>query len=103
GYRHMNGYGSHTFKLVNNDGEAIYCKFHYKTNQKIDNLLPEKAAELASSNPDYSIQDLFNAIANKNYPSWTFFIQVMTFEEAEKFPFNPFDLTKIWPHKEFPL
>ncbi|XP_034541149.1 catalase isoform X2 [Notolabrus celidotus] len=103
GYRHMNGYGSHTFKLVNTNGEGLYCKFHFKTDQGIKNLPVEEADHLASTNPDYAIGDLFNAIANGNYPSWTFYIQVMTFEEAEKFHFNPFDLTKVWSHKEYPL
>ncbi|XP_078000104.1 catalase-like [Glandiceps talaboti] len=103
GYRHMNGYGSHTFKLVNKDGEAVYCKFHFKTDQGIKNLTGDKAAELSKSDPDYAIRDLYNAIAEGNFPTWTFYIQVMTFEEAEKFRWNPFDLTKIWPHGEFPL
>ncbi|TNN00394.1 hypothetical protein fugu_011640 [Takifugu bimaculatus] len=103
GYRHMNGYGSHTFKLVNAKGECVYCKFHFKTDQGIKNLSVEEAGRLASANPDYAIGDLFNAIANGNYPSWTFYIQVMTFEQAEKFHFNPFDLTKVWSHKEYPL
>ncbi|XP_014243087.1 catalase isoform X2 [Cimex lectularius] len=103
GFRHMNGYGSHTFKLVNDKNEAVYCKFHYKTDQGIKNLSSEKAAELSGSDPDYSIRDLYNAIANKEYPSWTWYLQVMTFEQAEKVKFNPFDLTKVWPHSEFPL
>ncbi|XP_054618992.1 catalase isoform X2 [Dunckerocampus dactyliophorus] len=103
GYRHMNGYGSHTFKLLSADGEPVYCKFHYKTDQGIKNLAVDEADRLASTNPDYAIADLFNAIADGNYPSWTFYIQVMTFEQAEKFRFNPFDLTKVWPHKEYPL
>ncbi|KAI3371059.1 hypothetical protein L3Q82_023694, partial [Scortum barcoo] len=98
GYRHMNGYGSHTFKLVNAAGERVYYKFHYKTDQGIKNLSVEEAERLASTNPDYAIGDLFNAIANGNYPSWTFYIQVMTFKQAEKFQFNPFDLTKIFLH-----
>uniref|UniRef100_A0A8D1UZ72 Catalase n=1 Tax=Sus scrofa TaxID=9823 RepID=A0A8D1UZ72_PIG len=103
GHRHMNGYGSHTFKLVNEKGEAVYCKFHYKTDQGIKNLSVEDAARLSQEDPDYGIRDLFNAIATGNYPSWTFYIQVMTFQEAEAFPFNPFDLTKVWPHSEYPL
>lgn len=103
GYRHMNGYGSHTFKLINDKGEPIYCKFHFKTDQKIKNLDVSKADELAGSDPDYSIRDLYNAIAKGNFPSWTAYIQVMTFEQAEKFKYNPFDLTKIWPQSEFPL
>lgn len=103
GYRFMNGYGSHTFKLVNNKGEAFYCKFHYKTDQKIKNLPTEKANALSGDDPDYSIRDLYNAIKRGEYPSWTFSVQIMTFEQAEKWEFNPFDLTKIWPHSEFPL
>jgi catalase len=103
GYRHMNGYGSHTFKLVNAKGEAVYCKFHAKTRQGIKNLSSEEAMKLGGEDPDYSIRDLYNAIERGDYPEWDFFIQVMTFEEAEKFRWNPFDLTKIWPHKEFPL
>ncbi|KAK7893146.1 hypothetical protein WMY93_022298 [Mugilogobius chulae] len=103
GFRHMNGYGSHTFKMVNAQGERVYCKFHFKTDQGIKNLTVEEAERLSASNPDYAIGDLYNAIANGNFPSWTFYIQVMTFEQAEKFPFNPFDLTKVWPHKDYPL
>ncbi|XP_049804743.1 catalase [Schistocerca nitens] len=103
GYRHMNGYGSHTFKLVNAKNEAVYCKFHYKTDQKIKNLPAKQAGDLSGSDPDYSIRDLYNAIATGNYPSWTMYIQVMTFKQAENWKFNPFDLTKVWPHDEFPL
>ncbi|XP_037908348.1 catalase isoform X3 [Hermetia illucens] len=103
GYRHMNGYGSHTFKLVNAQGEQVYCKFHYKTNQGIKNLDVEKAGELAGTDPDYSIRDLYNAIASGNFPSWNFYIQVMTFEQAERCKFNPFDVTKVWSHKDYPL
>uniref|UniRef100_A0A8D8QZR1 Catalase n=1 Tax=Cacopsylla melanoneura TaxID=428564 RepID=A0A8D8QZR1_9HEMI len=103
GYRHINGYGSHTFKLVNEAGTPVYCKFHYKTNQKIKNLSAKKAEDLAGTDPDYSIRDLYNAIASGTHPSWTFYIQVMTFEQAEHWKWNPFDLTKVWPHREFPL
>jgi len=103
GYRHMNGYGSHTFKMVNAQGQAVYVKFHLKTDQKIKNLPVEKAGDLASSDPDYSIRDLFNSISKGQYPTWSFYIQVMTFEQAEKNKSNPFDLTKIWSQKEFPL
>jgi catalase len=69
GYRHMNGYGSHTFKLVNKDGEAVYCKFHYKTDQGIKNVPVDKAAILAGASPDYGIQDLYEAIAQGNFVS----------------------------------
>jgi len=103
GFRHMNGYGSHTFKLINDKGEPIYCKFHFKTDQKIKNLDASKAGEIAGSDPDYSIRDLYNSIAKGNFPSWTAYIQIMTFEQAEKFEFNPFDLTKVWPQSQYPL
>lgn len=73
----------------------IVCVTLFQTDQGIKNLTVEEANRLASTNPDYSTGDLFNAIANGNYPSWTFYIQVMTFEQAEKFQFNPFDLTKV--------
>ncbi|XP_078359603.1 catalase-like isoform X1 [Oculina patagonica] len=103
GYQHMNGYGSHTFKMVNDKGEAVYCKFHCKTDQGIKNVPVDKAEQLAGSDPDHNNRQLYNAIANGNPPSWSMFIQVMTFEQAEKFQWNPFDLTKIWPHSEYPL
>lgn len=103
GYRHMNGYGSHTFKVINDKGAAHYIKFHFKTDQKIKNLDVKRADELASSDPDYSIRDLYNAIASGNPPSWTLKYQIMTFEQAEKFKYNPFDITKVWPQAEYPL
>jgi catalase len=103
GYRHMNGYGSHTFKLVNAAGNVTWCKFHFKTDQGIKNLSSARAGQLAGDNPDYSIQDLYNAIANGNFPSWTLYLQVMTPEQADNCKFNPFDVTKIWPQGDFPL
>ncbi|XP_056383685.1 catalase-like isoform X2 [Hyla sarda] len=103
GFRFMNGYGSHTFKLVNAKNEAVYCKFHYKTDQGIKNLSVEEADRLVVQDPDYAIRDLFQAIAKKDFPSWTMYIQVMTFQQAEECSFNPFDLTKVWPHSEYPL
>eukprot|EP00794_Sanderia_malayensis_P012722 gene12722-14027_t len=103
GFRFMNGYGSHTFKLVNKDNEPVYCKFHIKTDQGIKNFRADEADALAGEDPDYSIRDLFNSIENGHFPSWTMYIQVMTFKEAEDYKWNPFDLTKIWPHSEFPL
>ncbi|XP_014295228.1 catalase-like [Microplitis demolitor] len=103
GYRHMHGFGANTFKLVNKENEFVWCKFHYKTDQGIKNLDDKKAAEISSHDPDYGIRDLFNAIAEKKFPSWTFYIQVMSEQQADKFRWNPFDATKVWPHKEFPL
>lgn len=103
GYRKMNGYGSHTFKLVNAQGNPVYCKFHLKTDQGIHNLPADKAGQLEGQDPDYSIRDLYNSIATGDFPSWTFYIQVMTFEQASTYKYNPFDLTKVWPHSDFPL
>jgi len=103
GYCHMNGYGSHTFKLINAKGEPIYAKFHFKTDQGIKNLDVKTADQLASTDPDYSIRDLYNRIKTCKFPSWTMYIQVMTYEQAKKFKYNPFDVTKVWSQKEYPL
>jgi catalase len=85
GYRHMNGYSSHTFKWVNSDGDAYYVKYHFKTDQGIKNLTSEEAHKLKADNPDYSTQDLFNSIEKGEFPSWTMKVQIMP--EAEKSPF----------------
>lgn len=103
GYRHLNGYGSHAFKNVNAAGEAFYVKYHFKTDQGIANLSADQAAQMASQDPDYATRDLYNAVADGNFPSWTMYVQVMTYTQARDAPFHPFDLTKIWPHHEFPL
>lgn len=103
GYRKMNGYGSHTFKLVNKDNDFVWCKFHFKTDQKIHNLSAKEAGEMQGKNPDYAIEDLYNSIANGDFPSWSCFLQVMTNEQSEKETTNPFDLTKVWPHDKYPL
>ncbi|CAH1394560.1 unnamed protein product [Nezara viridula] len=103
GFRHMSGYGSNTFKLVNEHNEAVYCKFHSRPVQGERNIPVDIAQKLAGSDPDYAIRDLYNYIAEGKFPSWNFYIQVMTFKEAEEFRWNPFDVTKIWPEDEFPL
>lgn len=103
GYRHMNGYGSHTFKLVNKNGEACWCKFHFKTDQGIKNFSNIEATETAGKNPDYAIQDLYDAIESGDPPSWSLHLQVMTLEQANNHPDNPFDITKVWSHKDYPL
>jgi catalase len=105
GYRHMNGYSSHTFSLINAAGELFYCKWHFKTNQGIKNLPIEEADILAGTDPDYSQRDLTHAIESDEFPSWSVKIQVMPEAEAYsgKHSYNPFDLTKVWPHGEYPL
>ncbi|KAI6198317.1 Catalase [Aphelenchoides fujianensis] len=103
GYRFMHGFGSHTFKLVNKDNDYVYCKFHAISLQGIKNLSAREAEILAGKDPDYATRDLFNAIEAGEYPQWGFFIQVMTEDQAQKHRWNPFDLTKVWPHADFPL
>ncbi|KAJ4436542.1 hypothetical protein ANN_16573 [Periplaneta americana] len=103
GYRHMNGYGIHTFKMVNESGNVVYVKFHFLTDQGLKNLMSEEGAKITITDPDYYTRDLYNAIANGDYPSWTMYIQVMSHEEANNFRWNPFDDTKIWPEDEYPL
>jgi catalase len=103
GFRHMDGFGSHTFKLVNAENEAVYCKFHWITDQGLKNLSAEDAARLQGENPDYALQDLYEAINRGEFPSWTLYIQVMTFAEAEAYRWNPFDVTKRWLVSDVPL
>lgn len=103
GYRHMHGYASHTYSLVNAAGELHYCKWHFQTNQGIKNLMNAEADTLAGTDPDYSQRDMHYAIENGDYPSWRVQIQVMREDQIDDFKFNPFDLTKVWPHKEYPL
>jgi len=103
GYRFMNGYGSHTFSMYNKKNERVWVKFHFKTQQGNKTLTGQQAEELKGKDPDYSQRDLIEAISRKDFPKWTLKIQVMTEAQAKKFRWNPFDLTKVWPHKEFPL
>ncbi|KYG69579.1 catalase [Bdellovibrio bacteriovorus] len=103
GYRFMHGFGSHTFSFINDKNERVWVKFHFKSLQGIKNLSVEKATELAGSDPDYAGRDLFEAIERKDFPRWALKVQIMTERQAEQTNFNPFDLTKIWPHKDFPL
>lgn len=102
-YRHMNGYSSHTFSLINNEGKRTWVKFHFKTDQGIENLTPEEAKEVRKDDPDHAQRDLVESIENGNYPTWTLKIQVMNEEEARNFEYNPFDLTKVWPHGDYPM
>ncbi|MCM3706763.1 MULTISPECIES: catalase KatA [Cytobacillus] len=101
--RHMHGFGSHTFKWVNAKGEGVWVKYHFKTEQGIKNLSPEAAAKIAGDNPDYHTEDLFNAIENGDYPSWKLCVQIMPLEDANTYRFDPFDVTKVWSQKDYPL
>ncbi|HVY26005.1 MAG TPA: catalase [Polyangiaceae bacterium] len=102
GYRYMDGFGSHTFSMVNAAGERFFVKYHFKTQQGIRNLAPELARELAGRDPDYAQRDLFEAIERGEHPRWSMEIQVMTEAMAVARTENPFDVTKVWPHREFP-
>ncbi|OZM58202.1 catalase [Lottiidibacillus patelloidae] len=102
-YRHMNGYGSHTFKWVNAQGEAVWVKYHFKTEQGIKNLSTDVAAKFAGENPDYHTEELFNAIEKEDFPAWKVYVQVMPFEDANTYRYDPFDVTKVWSHKDYPL
>ncbi len=103
GYRHMNGYGSHTFSLINADNERVWVKFHFKTAQGIKNFVNDEAVKMKGLDPDYAQRDLVKSIDTGDFPRWNMKIQVMTEEEAKTFKWNPFDLTKVWPQAEFPL
>jgi catalase len=103
GYRHMNGYGSHTFSLINAKNEKVWVKFHFKTMQGIKNFTNDEAAAFKSKDMDFAQRDLVEAIDRKDFPKWAVKIQVMTEEQSTQFQFNPFDVTKVWPHKDFPL
>ncbi len=99
----MNGYGSHTYSFINAKNERFWVKFHFKTQQGIKNMPPEEANRLAGEDPDYHTRHLFETIARGDFPKWTLSVQVMPEAEAETYRWNPFDLTKVWPHGDYPL
>ncbi|MFF3019290.1 catalase [Streptomyces sp. NPDC057939] len=103
GYRHMNGYGSHTYLWVNEGGQKFWVKYHFHTDQGIEFLTQEDADRIAGEDPDFHRRDLFDSIAGGEAPGWTLKVQVMPFEDAADYRFNPFDLTKVWPHSDYPL
>ncbi|WTW97222.1 catalase [Streptomycetaceae bacterium NBC_01309] len=102
-YRHMDGFSSHTYQWVNADGDAFWVKYHFKTDQGIRNLTADEAAAIAGVDPDSHQRDLREAIDAGRLPSWTLKVQVMPVAEAAAYRFNPFDLTKVWPHEDYPL
>ncbi len=102
-WRHMNGYSSHTYMWVNAKGERFWVKYHFKTDQGIACLMQEEADRMAGIDADYHRRDLFEAIKRGDHPSWTLKMQIMPFEDARTYRFNPFDLTKAWPHRDYPL
>lgn len=102
-YRHMNGYGSHTFSMINAKNERVWVKFHLKTEQGIKNLTNDEAAAIVAKDRESHQRDLYEAIERGEFPRWKMQIQVMTEEEALNMPYNPFDLTKVWYKSQFPL
>ncbi|RAZ53000.1 catalase [Campylobacter hyointestinalis] len=102
-YRHMHGFGSHTYSLINDKGERFWVKFHFKTRQGIKNLTNEEAAKIIAKDRESHQRDLYEAIDKGDFPKWDFKIQIMSEEQASNAKFNPFDLTKIWPHADYPL
>ena len=102
-WRHMDGFSSHTYMWVNAGGEKFWVKYHFKTDQGIECLTQGEADRIAGIDTDYHRRDLFNSIKAGDFPSWTLHMQIMPFDEAKTYRFNPFDLTKVWPHGDYPL
>ncbi|AWS40020.1 catalase [Streptosporangium sp. 'caverna'] len=101
-WRHMHGFGSHTFLWYNAGGEKFWVKYHFRTDQGIKNFTDAEAGAIIAQDADYHLRDLHTAIATGDHPSWTVNVQVMPFEDAADYRFNPFDLTKVWPHADYP-
>ena len=102
-WRHMNGYGSHTYMFVNAAGERFWVKFHFHTNQGVQGWTGAEAERIAGADADFHRRDLFEAIDRGDHPSWRMSVQVMPYEDAKNYRYNPFDLTKVWPHSDYPL
>ncbi len=102
-YRHMHGFGSHTFSFVNADNERFWVKFHFVCQQPIKNLTDAQAEELIGKDRESHQRDLFDAIERGDFPKWKLCVQIMPEADASTVPYNPFDLTKVWPHRDYPL
>jgi catalase len=102
-YRHMHGFGSHTYSFINAANERFWVKFHFITQQGIENFTDEEAEHVVGKDRESHQRDLFNSIENKDFPKWKFAIQVMPEKDAATYRYNPFDLTKVWPHGDYPL
>jgi catalase len=103
GYRHMHGFGSHTFSFISPNNERFWVKFHFVCQQGIENLSDAEATEVVGRDRESSQRDLFDAIENGDFPRWKLAVQIMPEDDASKVPYHPFDLTKVWPHKDYPL
>ena len=102
-YRQMHGFGSHTYSFINAHYERFYIKFHFKTMQGIANFTNREAEAIVAKNREYSQQDLYEHIESGDYPKWKLYVQIMPEDDAQYYKINPFDLTKVWPHKDYPL
>ncbi|MEC4762315.1 catalase [Mycobacterium sherrisii] len=102
-FRHMNGYGLHAFSWINSAGEIHWVKYHFKSNQGVEWLSQQEGQHMAGTDPDCCLRDLYESIAAGDYPSWSLKVQIMPFEDAKTYRFNPFDVTKVWPHSDYPL
>lgn len=103
GFRHMNGYGSHTYMWYNKKGEHFWIKWHFKTAQGIKNLTGPQADAMKAKDPDYATRDLFTSIDKGEFPSWNVSVQIMKPEDAPNYTVDTFDITKVWSHKDYPL
>jgi len=102
-YRHMHGFGSHTFSFINKKNERFWCKFHFKTRQGIKNLTDAEAGAVIGACRESHQRDLYASIEKGDFPRWTLYVQVLTDKQAKALPYHPFDLTKVWRHKDAPL
>ncbi len=102
-FRHMDGFSSHTFSWVNSAGQRFWVKYHFKTKQGIQNFTKEEAAQMAGEDPDHATRDLFQSIQRGDFPAWRVYVQIMPEAYAGTYHINPFDLTKVWPHADYPL
>ncbi len=102
-YRHMNGYGSHTYCFINKNNERFWVKFHLKTVQGIHCLTDEEAAQIVGGDRESHQRDLLDSTERGDYPQWRMFVQIMPEKDQDRTPYNPFDLTKVWPHSDYPL
>ena len=101
--RHVNGYGSHTYSFINSKSERFWVKFHFKTMQGIDFMTNDEAAAVVAQDRESSQRDMFEAIERGEFPKWKFQVQIMPEKDAETYRWNPFDLTKVWPHADYPM
>ena len=102
-WRNMNGYSSHTYMWVNAAGQEFWVKYHFISDQGIKCMTQDEADAMCGKDNDYHQRDLYDAIERGDHPSWTLKVQIMPFEDAKTYRFNPFDLTKVWPHSDYPL